>query len=165
MIRLAKQADIPLIMALVEEVVKEMNERGSKQWTDAYPTRSDFLKDIAKEECYLFVEKDLIKGVCTISLTGHVEYHLIKFNQSHYITLKRLAVHPRFRKERVAQKLVRFAEAKAKENNYHAVVTDTLENNEKARAFFEKMGYTVVDRFQEKGEPLYLLYFEKQFES
>lgn len=161
MIRLATKEDLPAVMEIVSCVKSEMKARGSSQWDEHYPTIATFETDLNHGELYVEEEDDQIRGICTISVTGHEEYDDIAFHSLHYLTLKRLAVDPKARKQGVALRLIQFAEAEANEKKCDALTTDTFSNNLAAQVFFQSLNFSFVEKRQNPSESTALIYYEK----
>ena len=66
----------------------------------------------------------------------------------------RLAIDPRHQGKGYAQKLMDFAEAFAKDNNYRSIRLDTFSQNKRNQKFYELRGYKQLDD----------IYFPKQSE-
>lgn len=162
MIRKATAGDIELIMQVVDDVVKVMNEQGSFQWDDTYPLVSDYQKDLRRDELYVYQESEIIFGVCTISKRGHEEYDQIAWSQhDNALTLKRLAVDPNARGKGIADKFFQFAETVATELNANHLTTDTFAENQYAQKLFKRNGFRFVQARREEKEATELYYFEK----
>ena len=64
MIRLAKKEDLDIIMKEIQKVKEEMHESGNPQWgntPEEYPSKEDFLEDIANNSLYVFEEDDKMR--------------------------------------------------------------------------------------------------------
>ncbi len=162
MIRLAKEADLEQIMIIVQEVIEEMHARGSVQWSTDYPKRTDFHRDINKRELYVFEQRGEVAGMCTFSETGHAEYSLIPFSTTNALTIKRLAVSPRYRNGGISHQFIEAITRLALEKNKQAINGDTFKNNPDAQSFFFKHGFQfIAERPDDEGDvPLY--YYERK---
>lgn len=165
MIRQGIEDDLPEVVKLVRAVVKRMEQRGSNQWDATYPTRADYLKDINRNELYVYVEQDRLVGLFTLSSRGHKEYQFINWtSEKPAWTLKRLAIEPDFHGQGRANKLLEFAEKLAIQSGIYRLNTDTYSDNLVARKLFERHGYQLVDQQMDPQKGLPLLYYEKIIE-
>lgn len=160
MIRLANQHDLDDIMVVVKEVIKEMRERESIQWSADYPKRDDFSRDLDKGELYVFELDGKLMGMCTFSESGHEEYVQIPFTTMNALTIKRLAVSPKFRKNGVSQQFINEAIRLAKDKQKQAINGDTFKNNPAAQRFFLKHGFHKVAERVVNGHDVPLYYYE-----
>lgn len=164
MIRQARHTDIEKIMPLIQRAVAVMHAQGSYQWDETYPRASDYQKDITRGELYLYIESEVVLGVCTISKRGHEEYPLIQWStKAEGWTLKRLAVDPEQRGAGIADQFFQFAEVLAKENNVYYLNTDTFSENHHAQKLFIRNGFSFVQARKDDRNNLELFYFEKLF--
>ncbi|GEM04039.1 hypothetical protein HMI01_10270 [Halolactibacillus miurensis] len=160
MIRLATHSDLDRIMVIVNEVIKEMHVRGSQQWSTDYPKRADFIQDINKRELYVYEQAGEVAGMCAFSETGHAEYSLIPFSTTNALTIKRLAISPRYRNKGISHQFIEAIKRVADEKNKQAINGDTFKNNPDAQAFFLKHDFCfIAERPDDEGDvPLY--YYE-----
>lgn len=161
MIRLATETDLDAIMGIVKEVIEEMAERGSVQWSSSYPSREDFLRDIKRSELYVYEQREDITGMCTFSHTGHKEYGEIPFTTTNALTIKRLAVSPSQRNRGISHQFMAAILQLADETKKAAINGDTFKNNPDAQKFFLKHGFRwIAERPDDEGNvPLY--YYER----
>ena len=161
MIRLATETDLDAIMGIVKEVIEEMGERGSVQWSSSYPSREDFLRDIKRSELYVYEQAGHVSGMCTFSHTGHKEYGEIPFTTTNALTIKRLAVSPSQRNRGISHQFMAAILQLADKTNKAAVNGDTFKNNPDAQKFFLKHGFRwIAERPDDEGNvPLY--YYER----
>lgn len=165
-IRQAKAKDIESIMPMIKRVIHVMNEQGSSQWDETYPTEQDFKEDLVRGELYVFEQTGKIRGVCTISTRGHEEYPLIQWStKEEGWTLKRLAVDPTCRGEGISDRFFQFAEGLAQQNGIYYLNTDTFEDNSYAQQLFTRNGYAFVQRREDEQDHVVLYYYEKKLSS
>lgn len=162
-IRQAQAKDIESIIPMIKRVIQVMNEQGSSQWDETYPTEQDFKKDLARGELYVCEQAGEIRGVCTISARGHEEYPLIQWttNEEGW-TLKRLAVDPICRGKGISDHFFQFAENLARKNDIYYLNTDTFEDNSYAQQLFTRNGYVFVQRREDEQDHVVLYYYEKK---
>ncbi len=139
----AKAADLPEIKSLTEACAVAMQERGIFQWNEHYPSLEKLQNDIYKQELYVLIDNEKIKGI--VVLTGHMddEYIPIKWltENSRNLYIHRLATHPSHWGDGYGQKLMDFAEEHARQHNYISVRLDTFSQNKRNHRFYESRGY------------------------
>ena len=156
MIREASTSEIDEILELTKACAKHMISRGILQWNEYYPHRTAFDNDIKRNELFVMELNGAIAGCIVISTVMDDEYIPIKWltanNNSLYI--HRLAVHPNHQGKGLAQELMGFAEAYARERNFVSVRLDTFSQNKRNQKFYELRGYKRLGN----------IYFPKQSE-
>ena len=156
MIRKAKPSEIDKIITITRACAQKMASEGIFQWDDAYPNREAFEKDLQRDELYVLVTEEIIKGCITISSEKDEEYNTIDWltedDLNYYI--HRLAVHPDFQHQGNAKELMDFAETFAGQQNAFSVRLDTFSENYRNQRFYEARGY------QKLGD----VYFPRQTE-
>lgn len=129
-IRQANEGDLDGIMAITQEVVKGMNDAGNFQWTESYPVRQHFLRDIAQGWLYVAVLSDEeIVGFGALTTDQSPEYGDHLDISIPAIVPHRLAVSPRARGKGVASLLLQKAEQLALESGYDRIRIDTNKVN------------------------------------
>lgn len=128
---------------LTEACATAMQERGIFQWNEHYPSLEKFENDIERQELYVLIDKNEIKGIVVLSSKMDEEYIPIKWlsENSKNLYIHRLATHPSKWGEGLGQKLMDFAEAYAREHNYISVRLDTFSQNKRNQKFYEARGY------------------------
>lgn len=143
MIRKGRHDDIENILEITKACASAMIEKKIFQWNEFYPNKSAFENDINQEEWYVLELENKILGCITVSTFMDKEYIPISWltSSKKNIYIHRLAVHPDFQGKGYAQKLMDFAEAYAKENNFISVRLDTFSQNKRNNSFYELRGY------------------------
>ena len=156
MIRLAKHDDIKRIIKITKACAKHMINNSIYQWNEHYPTISAFKKDIDRQELFVLENSKSIVGCIVISTLIDNEYLPVKWltQNKNNIYIHRLAVHPGFQGQGLAQKLMNFAEDYAKTNNFLSIRLDTFSKNKRNQLFYELRGYKKLEE----------IYFPKQSE-
>lgn len=143
MIRIAKLAEIEQIMKITHACADKMISEGIFQWNNFYPNKEAFQKDIARNELFVLLFENNLIGCIVVSTKKDIEYSDIDWlteDSSHYY-IHRLAVHPDFQKQGFAQKLMDFAEDRARKNNIASIRLDTFSQNHRNQKFYEARGY------------------------
>ena len=145
-IRHAKTEDLDMIMKIIRETVKEMNENGNFQWDESYPDREVFINDIKEGTLYVVVDdNDEVTGTGVANFDSFEEYDNLewKSGKDDYV-IHRLAVDNKYRNTGVAAFLIENIEKEIIKKGKCYMRTDTNSKNLKAQRFFEKMGYVFV---------------------
>lgn len=143
MIRKAIPMDIEAILKITKACAAMMIANDIHQWNAHYPNRVAFENDIARNELYVIEIDDNIIGCVVISTFMDEEYIPIKWltpNQNN-IYIHRLAVHPEYQGQGIAQQLMQFAETYSKANAYNSIRLDTFSQNQRNQNFYERRGY------------------------
>jgi len=179
-IRPATLDDIPAIMDLICQVVPAMRAAGNLQWDDTYPNPEVFLQDIALGQLWLATVKNPAKapgnvqtdvhtdlqiaGVIAITTDQSPEYAQVGWDIHHpSIVVHRLAVHPAFKGNGIAQALMRHAEEIAHTRNLLTLRVDTNTANQATQHLFPKLGYRLAGEITLDFRPGLRFYcYEKQ---
>jgi ribosomal protein S18 acetylase RimI-like enzyme len=144
MIRLSKILEIPDILNITKACACTMSARGIFQWNEHYPDRDTFLKDLERNELFVYEDDSKIVGVVVVTELKDQEYEEIEWiapeGRNHYI--HRLAVHPDFQGRGYARKLMDFAEKMARDRDAVSVRLDTFSRNKRNQKFYEQRGYS-----------------------
>ncbi|WP_298547175.1 GNAT family N-acetyltransferase [uncultured Aquimarina sp.] len=143
MIRKAIHSDLDAIHKLTQACAKAMIAREIYQWNEHYPTRSRFQKDIELQELYVLEEENHIKGIIVVTELMDDEYIPIQWltEDQNNLYIHRLAVHPDYWGNGLAQQLMNWAEAFAVKNEYQSIRLDTFSQNKRNHKFYETRGY------------------------
>lgn len=148
MIRKAKLEDINSIMEIVKEIQIQMKKDNNPQWNNGYPNREVFLKDYNQSQLYVYEDETIIKGFLTIYENQNGSYSMIEENKDISFDLHRLGVDSKYRQQKIASKLMQFAEEKALERNVSLLKADTGANNIPMNQLFQRLGFQFVQTFQ-----------------
>ena len=114
-----------------------------------YPIREDAIKGL--DGGYLYVARYNGKIVGSIILSHEPEsaYNQAKWeieaDYSDIVVIHTFAVHPKFMKNEIGQKLMEFATSHSKEIKAKAIRLDVYEKNVPAIKLYEKHGYRYID--------------------
>jgi GNAT superfamily N-acetyltransferase len=141
-IRLATLNDIAPIMELVNEIVPVMRASGNFQWDETYPNVGVFTNDIEKEQLWVAEVEEKIAGFSAITTDQDAEYANVGWdiNETAIVT-HRLAVGLNYRRQGIAEALLKQAEIVALKRNISILRVDTNSNNKATRLLFPKLGY------------------------
>jgi len=156
MIRKGRLPDIEVIMKITQLCAKQMIAKGIYQWNEHYPNKKAFTNDVKRDELYILEFNGQVIGSVVLSDFMNEEYIPINWlsENDKNLYVHRLAIDPRHQGKGYAQKLMDFAEAFAKDNNYRSIRLDTFSQNKRNQKFYELRGYNQLDD----------IYFPKQSE-
>jgi len=156
MIRVASHSDIASVLKLTKACAKHMIENEIFQWNEHYPNQSAFENDNERQELYVAEIDEKIVGCIVISTFMDEEYHSVEWltPTQDNLYIHRLAVHPDVQGKGFAQRLMDFAETKAKIDKKCSIRLDTFSQNKRNQKFYELRGY----------KRLGSIYFPKQSE-
>jgi N-acetylglutamate synthase-like GNAT family acetyltransferase len=141
-IRLATLKDIGPVMQLIGKVVPLMMASGNFQWDDKYPNRHVFNNDVALNQLWVAEIDNQVAGVTAITTDQQAEYANLGMDiTQEAIVTHRLAVDIDFRRQGIAEALLKKAEDVALARGIKILRIDTNSNNKVTRKLFPKMGY------------------------
>lgn len=164
MFRTAKEADLPKIMMIVQQIVIDMSTTNNRQWDETYPLREHFLQDIQTDSLYVLEEDDQLKGFISINQDFAPEYHELDWEAEEFLVIHRVAVNPKSRQEGVATRLMQFAEQLSKERGMNFLISDTSELNTEMNRLFNKLEYVKVGKVSLDKEEFQFNCYEKKLD-
>ena len=143
MIRIAKKEEIDQILEITKACAESLISQKIYQWSEVYPSKEAFEKDIKRNELYVIIKKEEIVGCITITPEIDEEYILINWltPNKNNLYVHRLAVHPKYQGKGFAQKLMDFTETFAIKNKFKSIRLDTFSKNKRNQKFYELRGY------------------------
>lgn len=151
-----KITDIENLLTMTQACARHMIANGIYQWNENYPSYEAFKNDIEHDQIWVLKNENNIVGSIVITEVEDEEYDGVTWltPQGNCVYIHRLAVHPDYQGQGLAQQLMNFAENYAKESGYASVRLDTFSLNKRNNVFYQKRGY------QKLGD----IYFPKQSE-
>ncbi|NNK87534.1 MAG: GNAT family N-acetyltransferase [Flavobacteriaceae bacterium] len=148
MIRKALDKDIEAILSITQSCAKQLIELGIFQWSEAYPDKLSFEKDIERGELYVLELDYKIIGCVTITTLVDEAYKPVKWltRNDNNIYIHRLAVLPEFQRRGYARKLMDFAEDRARTEKKRSIRLDTFSQNLRNQRFYEQRGYKRLEK-------------------
>ncbi|MCL2342647.1 MAG: GNAT family N-acetyltransferase [Firmicutes bacterium] len=134
-------------MDIVRDAQARLAECGVPQWQDGYPDEAAFLGDIARSEGWVFLHKDEIVGICTVSMRPEEDYANLLFggewliSGENYGVVHRIAVRGDFRHTALAGEMLDFSEELSRGLGRTSLRVDTHAENNTMRGFLKKHGY------------------------
>ena len=139
----ANSEDIPEILWLIQECIKDMNSHGIYQWNEQYPPSKVFISDTEKGSLFVMKDEGKVIGIIVLSEEEDEQYKQIDWTDKFgkVLLVHRLAVHPKWQRTGIAGKLMDFAENYAKKHGYSSIRLDTYSENPRTIKLFEKRNY------------------------
>ena len=154
-INLAVPSEIEPIMSLIKDAIQKMESESIYQWDEIYPTKEIFSADIAAGSLFAVRMANNIVGIMVLNDEQSQEYDSLSWSDDHGkpLIMHRLCVNPVFQGQRIATKLMQFAEDYARENKYSSIRLDAFINNKISVGLYDSLGYqrTGIIQFR-KGE-------------
>ncbi len=160
MIRLAKIKEIDQILSITSACASYLISKNIFQWSEIYPTKEIFIRDIEKRELYVFSDSNSIVGTIVLTPDIDPEYKSVKWLTPDHNNLyvHRLAIHPTEQRKGYARKLMDFAEDLAIRNGYTSIRLDTFSKNLRNQKFYELRGYQRLENvyfLDQSTDPFY----------
>lgn len=156
----AAPSDLIEALFLFKAYVQEMNCQGWFHWE----FHNSMLKnDIENNVMFLYKENEVCLGMISLNTEEKPEYKTIHWSEtsSKPLIAQRLIVHPNWRNQGIAKKLLAFAEEHARENGFTSLRLDVFAENEEAVALYHHLNFSMLGeiKFHYQQVPFYC--FEK----
>lgn len=148
-------ADVPAVMKIINEAKRLLASADSPQWQNGYPNEETIRQDIEKTWSYVLVVDGIIAGTLALQKTSDKNYQEIfegswEKADAPYTTIHRIALADAFRGQKLAYRLIEYAEAETKALGMAQVRVDTHKKNTSmqrimAHCGFELRGIVYVD--------------------
>jgi GNAT superfamily N-acetyltransferase len=157
-LRLATEADLDAILALVRGVVPLMRANGNFQWSESYPNREIFARDLSLGQLWVAVcqaeDQEKVAGVAALTQDQSPEYAQVGWNLDEpAMVVHRMAVDPRWRGQGVARQLMQQAERVAQESGIALLRVDTNAKNSAMQRLIVSLGYAFSGAFAFDSRP------------
>ena len=162
-IQLASSSDFVEILFLLRQCIKDMNEKGLKQWNTAYPSPEMIRTDINNGVLYLYKELGVAKGMISLTKDQPEGYEGVEWKSKgdNVLYIKRFAVHPYWQDSDVGEKLIAYAENYAKENKFTSIRMDVLDSYPVDDNFFSSKKFDIAGTFHSSFQKLPYTCYEK----
>jgi len=129
-------------MELVNEIVPVMRASGNFQWDETYPNVEVFTNDAERVQLWVAEVDGRIAGFSAITTDQEAEYASVGWDINEpAIVTHRLAVGLGYRRQGIAEALLKQAEIVALTRDIRILRIDTNSNNKATRLLFPKLGY------------------------
>lgn len=146
--RLAKELDREKIEKIYEDGSLKLKSLGIDQWQGPDKPNLNNFKDLIENK-NIYVLEDQGKVVSTVIIYDHDEDYENNLDgewksSKPYVALHRIGSLASERKKGYGRKIIEFAEAYARENNFSSVRIDTHRENKSMQNLLNALGYTYV---------------------
>lgn len=147
MLKQATEFDLKIIMQIINDAKEYLRKQDSLQWNlpDGYPSEYDLLKDIKNENCYIYLEKNIVVGTMSIIYTPDENYDEINgkwLTNASYASIHRMAIKSTHHNKGIGLKMLLEAERIIKSNKVYSIKIDTHKINIPMTKTILKAGYT-----------------------
>lgn len=144
MIRKGTIDDLPRLDELARIVARGLHADGIDQWSETYPAKTDFAKDLNREGLWVDEENGVVVG--SLSLLPDVDevYRILKWPEGSALVVHRIMVDPAFRRQGIGRRLMEHTVRLVKAEGFSAVKVDTHPDNKRMQAFLESFGFRKV---------------------
>ncbi len=130
---------------IYKSCIPEMNRNGLYNWNTAYPDPDQVESDIEKGNLFLYQYHHASIGVVCLNTEVPEGYDQMGWKYTGpCLYVHRLAVHPDWRNENIAEKIMNFTREYAIEKKFRAIRLDAITKNPSAIRLYEKCGYEPV---------------------
>ncbi len=146
MLRLATYSDMDEILNIKNKAyLYHKDELKIDQWSEDYPNKEIFLKDIEQEELFVYEENGKILGFACLNYGPWDNYDSLNWNsEDKFLTIHRVAVDTDFKGKGIASMLLTELEDIAKSLGCNYLKIDTYSLNEPMNYLIKKLGYKFV---------------------
>ncbi|MCG1010261.1 GNAT family N-acetyltransferase [Salinicoccus sp. ID82-1] len=166
-IRKAVYEDLDTVMQIKEKVVPLMIAAGNSQWSDDYPNRERFSRDIEAGSLYVYEEAGTTVGFVVVDDDHPYPYDDIPWSltRENSKAMHRMAVDPSKQGHGIARRMMAAMEAHIRSEGYGGIHTDTSLENEKMQKQFERNGYQFKGKLNlDDNEDDWYVAYEKTFD-
>lgn len=152
MIRIARYDDINSVLEIVKETIEDLQKEGNYQWSDDYPTKDNFEKDIKNAKLYVYEINNEVAGFICIDKNEDVVYKTLEWQKKdEAIVIHRFAIKRKYQRQKIATSLIEFVEHFVKNKNINYIKVDTNSKNIKMKALFEKLDFKFIGKVYLRG--------------
>jgi ribosomal protein S18 acetylase RimI-like enzyme len=141
--RIATQQDLPEVLRLFSDAIKQLNSQGIDQWDAAYPDYDTLFSDIQKQQMYLVIQDDMIVSAVILNEEQDPQYQTAKWKHpgGKIAVIHRLCVKPSEQGKSLGKKTILLAEQELLRQEYDSVRLDAFPQNPTALRLYGSLGY------------------------
>ena len=142
--------DIDDVWCIICQAKEFMAQRGTFQWDEGYPLKSEIIADIVQGDAYVLCCNNDIAAYGVISFKGESIYDSIQgkwLTDGDYGVIHRVAVDNKYRNKGLATKLMSLIESVAIDKDVHSLKVDTKYDNTFMRRILIKLKYKYCSKF------------------
>ena len=162
-IRKAIPSDLVEILYLLRVCIKDMNEKGMKQWNSAHPESGVIKRNLEEGYIYLLKDKGVCKGMVTLTPevpVDHKDLNLSGDNRK-VLYIQWMAVHPNWQGRGIARMLLEYAENHARKNKFDMIQIDVFSEHDLAHQICQKKEFTEAGKFHSSFQKIPFICYEK----
>ncbi len=139
----ATPGDLESVESLYQSCIAHLNGRGIYQWNEAYPNRQTFIDSIAREELFLFNDREELVGAVMLNRVQAEEWKTVpwQFTRENPLVIHGLVISPDAQGRGYGKKLLALCEEYGRQNSFTAMRLDAFPENAAAVSLYEKAGY------------------------
>ena len=165
LIRATTPADVPAVMAIIEEARRTIATLGIDQWQNGSPNEAMILDDVKEGLSRVALVDGEVAGTFAVIHNGEPVYTVIEDGEWQtpdrditgewtYIAIHRVAISVAHRGSGISTAVIRYAEETARSLGRTSLRIDTHEGNVVMRRMLEKHGFTPCGIIHlENGDP------------
>lgn len=140
----ATEADLPALVQLTAACIAKMRLEEIDQWDEVYPAESDLRRDVAAGNVWVLRSRGEVLGCMTLDTTLDPLWADIawRHRSERIAAVHRLMIAPSHQGRGLARRLMTFAEAEARRQEFKAIRLDSFLQNPASMALYERLGYT-----------------------
>ncbi len=145
MIRIARYDDLDQILIIVKETIKDLQSQGNFQWSEEYPTKANFENDIKQANLYIYEINNDVTGFICINKQEDIAYKPLSWNKlGEAIVIHRFAIKRSYQRQKIATKLIEYAERFAENKGINYIKVDTNSKNTRMNALFKNLKFQFI---------------------
>ncbi len=138
--------DLPAVMKIITDAKALLAAAGSPQWQNGYPNEETIKNDIEEGISYVLLVDGVVAGTMALQRTPDKNYQEIfegtwENETDPYTTVHRIALSKEFRGQKLAYRLMEFAEAETKNLGIRQIRVDTHKKNTGMQRIMEHSGF------------------------
>lgn len=142
--RKAKIEDTNQIWDILQGAILRRKKDGSDQWQDGYPNPTVIKNDLEKDIGYVLTNGNEIIGYCAVLINDEPAYADIKgkwLTNGDFVVYHRVAISENYLGRGLAQKMLKYIDDFARDNNIKSIRVDTNFDNVGMLKILDKTGY------------------------
>lgn len=142
--RKTARADLPAVLALIEQARAYLKAQGIDQWQGGYPAEADIRRDIAAESAYVLEREGRIVASAALGFAPEESYGRIQGQwntNGKYAVIHRIMVDAACKGNGIAGQMVWHFEELCHVRGVVSLRTDTHERNASMRRMLQKNGF------------------------
>jgi GNAT superfamily N-acetyltransferase len=160
----AKSADLVEILYLLKVCSRDMNSKGLRHWSSAFPAAEQINRHIDEGHTYLVKDKGVCKGMMTLDSREPEDYRQMNLSLDNCkpLFIYCMAVHPNWQGKGIARMMIDYAQEMAGKNGFTSIRLDIYQTSEEARQLCEKLSFKEIGSFQANFQRIPYVCYEKQ---